>query len=163
MLRSLHLAFALLCAALGSQLPAFHDQYLQRVGGALDEVNQQIEAMDMRAQDAGLGRYDYIRRFYDNSDSVIQGEGQAMLATLARQERLREIEARLQDVSWYMLAVEMVFHLEPDIALNTAKNFGPAVPLSISGLAHAFFGFFFGYLIPSAIRSLFPRKEIARG
>ena len=114
MLRSLHLAFALLCAALGSQLPAFHDQYLQRVGGALDEVNQQIEA-------------------------------------------------RLQDVSWYMLAVEMVFHLEPDIALNTAKNFGPAVPLSISGLAHAFFGFFFGCLIPSAIRSLFPRKEIARG
>ena len=163
MLRSLHIAFALLCAALGSQLPAFHDQYLQRVGGALDELSQQIEALDARAQEAGLQRYDYIRRFYDNSDTVIQGEGTAMLATIARQKRLQEVETRLKDVSWYMLAVELVFHLEPDIALNTAKNFTPAIPLSISGFAHAFFGFFFGYLIPSAIRSLFPRKEIVRG
>jgi len=59
-----------------------------------------------------------------------------------------------------MQAIETAFHLEPDIAEQTLKDFVPAIPLSVSGGAHAFFGFFFGYLIPLCLRALFPRKAI---
>ncbi len=160
MLRALHIGFALICAALVSQLPAYHNQYLQRIGGALDEISAQVTGLDERAMAAGVDRYDYIRRFQDNDDGVIQSEGKAMIALLQRQKRLTEAQARLRDAPWYMIAIEIAFHLEPDIARNTLTDFTPTLPLSVSGGAHAFLGFFFGYLIPAGIRSLFPRKVI---
>ena len=62
-----------------------------------------------------------------------------------------------------MILIEIAFHLDPKIAENTALAYEPAVPLSISGGAHAFLGFFFGYLFPSGIRSLFPRTVVRHG
>lgn len=157
-LKTLHLVFALACAAAMSQFPAYYDQYTQRLGGALDELSAQIAGLDARAAAAGLDRYDYIRRFEANDDAVVRGEGVAMIETLARHKRLRDAYARLRAAPWYATTVELAFHLEPDIARNAFRDFVPAVPLSVSGGAHAFLGFFFGYLIPAAIRSLFPRR-----
>ena len=160
MLRILLIVFSLACAGAMSQFPEFFQQYTQRLGGTLDELNRQVEALDVRAQENGLGRFDYVRRFQSNEDPIIQGEGDAMIDMLARQVRLQMILDRLRAAPWYMHAIETVFHLEPDIAEQTLKDFVPAIPLSVSGGAHAFFGFFFGYLLPLCIRSLFPRKVI---
>ena len=84
MLRAIHILFALICAVLLSQAPSFYQQYLQRLGGALDELTVQVEALDARAMDAGMERYQYIRHFQGNDDAVIQGEGDAMVALVSR-------------------------------------------------------------------------------
>lgn len=158
MLKKLHLLFALLCAAALSQFPEFHQQYTQRLGGALDELILQMDALDLRAEAAGMERFDYVRHFQNNPDEVVRGEGDAMMHMLSRHSRLSKAYERLETAPWYMTFVETVFHLEPDLAQNTMMSFVPAIPLSVSGGAHAFLGFFFGYLIPSFIRSLFPRR-----
>lgn len=158
MLRAVHLIFALLCAIAMSQFPAFHQQYLQRVGGALDELNRQVGDMDQRAAAQNMDRFDYIRHFQSNDDGVIQAEGDAMLAMIARRERMTDALERLRNASWYTMLVEVAFHLEPDIATNTAKDFIPAVPLSLAGGAHAFLGFLIGWLLPPTVRSFFPRR-----
>lgn len=158
MLKKLHLLFALLCAAAMSQFPEFHQQYTQRLGGALDELTLQLDDLDRRAEAAGMGRFDYVRHFQNNSDEVVRGEGDAMMNMLSRHSRLSKAYQRLEEAPWYMSFIETAFHLEPDLAENTMMSFVPAIPLSISGGAHAFFGFFFGYLIPAFLRSLFPRR-----
>jgi hypothetical protein len=160
MLRAVHIVFALLCAAAMSQFPAFHQQYLQRLGGTLDELNRQIDGLDQRAAEQGMDRFDYIRRFQANEDSLVRGEGDAMLATVARRERVAEALKRLRDAPWYMMLVEVAFHLEPDVAANTAKDFVPAVPLSLAGGAHAFLGLLIGWLLPPTVRSFFPRRVL---
>ncbi|MEQ8441048.1 MAG: DUF2937 family protein [Alphaproteobacteria bacterium] len=163
MLRGLHILFALVCAVLLSQAPAFYQQYLQRLGGALDEATAQVEDLDRRAMDAGMERYQYIRHFQSNDDQVIRAEGDAMVDLVARQVRLEDWLARLEQAPWYMILIELAFHLDPKIAENTARSFEPSLPLSISGGSHAFLGFFFGFLFPSGIRSLFPRKVVRQG
>lgn len=162
MLRAVHFIFALLCAAAMSQFPAFHQQYLQRVGGALDELNRQIDDLDQRAAAQNMDRFDYIRHFQSNDDAIIQTEGDAMLAMIARRERMTDALGRLRNATWYTMLVEVAFHLEPDIAASTAKDFVPAVPLSVAGGAHGFLGFLFGWLLPPTVRSFFP-KRVARG
>lgn len=162
MFRIVLIVFALLCAGAMSQFPEFYQQYKQRMGGALDELNRQVEALDARASERDLNRFDYIRRFELNEDPVIQGEGQAMVETLGRQKRFQESMDRLMAAPWYMQSIETLFHLEPDIAIETAKAFVPAIPLSVSGGAHAFLGFFFGYLLPLCARALFPRTVLRR-
>lgn len=161
MLRALHLAFALLCGAAMSQFPEFYQQYQQRLGGSLDEVTMQIAALDARAEEAGMDRYDYVRHFQTNSDAVIQREGDAMLDTVARHRWLTDSLERMRQAPWYMIIIETLFHLDREALTNTLENFVPAVPLSVSGGAHAFLGFFFGFLGPSAIRSLFPKRRPA--
>lgn len=158
MLRIILIVFALVCAGAMSQFPEFFQQYKQRMGGALDEVNRQVEALDARAAEINLDRFDYIRRFLNSTDSVIQGEGDAMVAVLVRQTRYAKILARFEAAPWYMQAAELVFHFETDIAENALKEFVPAVPLSLSGGAHALFGFLFGYLLPLCLRAFFPRR-----
>ena len=162
MVRSLHLIFALTCAILMSQFPAYHQQYLQRLGGALDEVREQIAALDERAAKAGMERYDYVRHFRNNPDPIVSGEGEAMVQTLARQTWLIDALDRLRGAPWYMILVEDAFHLDPAIARNTLQDFQPAVPLSISGGAHAFLGFFIGYMLPAVLWSLMPFRRARR-
>ncbi|MDW3206010.1 MAG: DUF2937 family protein [Alphaproteobacteria bacterium] len=160
MLKKLHILFALLFAVAMSQFPEFHQQYTQRVGGALDELTLQIAALDERAEKAGMDRYDYVRHFQSNPDDIVRGEGDAMLATLARRQRLEAAYQRLIDAPWYMIVLETAFHLEPDIATNTAKAFVPAVPISFSGAVHTFAGFMIGYLLPAALGSLLPWRRV---
>ncbi|WP_421880320.1 DUF2937 family protein [Pacificispira sp.] len=159
MLKKLHIVFALLCAVAMSQFPEFHQQYTQRIGGALDELTLQVAALDERARNAGMDRYDYVRHFQNNSDSIVKGEGDAMLATLSRQQRLAKAYDRLTEAPWYMIVVETAFHLEPDVAANTAEVFVPAVPISFSGAVHTFAGFLIGYLLPAMLGSLVPRRR----
>jgi hypothetical protein len=159
MLKKLHIVFALLCAVAMSQFPEFHQQYTQRIGGALDELTLQVAALDERARNAGMDRYDYVRHFQNNSDNIVKGEGNAMLATLSRQQRLAIAYDRLTEAPWYMIVVETAFHLEPDVAANTAQVFVPAVPISFSGAVHTFAGFLIGYLLPAMLGSLVPRRR----
>ena len=163
MFRAIHFLFALICAVLLSQAPSFYQQYLQRLGGAVDELTIQVEALDGRASEAGMARYEYIRHFQANEDTIIQGEGDGMVALVSRQVMLKDWLVRLEQVPWYMILIELAFHLDPEIAENTAKSFEPSIPLSISGAAHTFLGFFFGFLLPAGLRSLFPRKVVRQG
>lgn len=159
--RMLLFAFAALCAAAASQFPAFHDAYSQRLGGALDEVNRQVAALDERAAAAGMERYPYIRRLLGNDDEVVRNEAEALVDLVGRQVRLREAKKAVDGAPVYYQAVQVVLHLERDVAARAFGDFTPAVPLSVSAAFHAFVGFFLGFFLPMGVRRLFPRKVAA--
>lgn len=151
-------AFALLVALAASQVPEFRQQYLQRLGGALDEVTRQVAALDARAQAAEMERYAYLRRLLNNPDPIVVREGEALLDLVSRKQRLEAAIARIDAAPAYLHVVEIAFNLEPDVAAATLERFVPAAPLSLSGLFHAFVGFFVGLLAPMGVRRLFPRR-----
>lgn len=150
--------FALMCGAAASQFPEFHQQYLQRLGGTLDELDRQVDALDMRANEAGLERYPYIRRLLNNDDVVVQREGQNLLDMVTRRLRIEQAIAELREIPGYLLAFKTALYFETDIARNTAIDYKPAVPLTLSGIGHAIAGFFLGYILPLLLRMLFPRR-----
>ncbi|MEQ8605022.1 MAG: DUF2937 family protein [Marivibrio sp.] len=163
MKRTLLTAFALIVALLASQVPEFRQQYLQRLGGALDEVTRQVAALDERAQAAGLERYAYLRRLLGNPDPIVVREGEALLDLVSRKRRLETAIARIEDAPAYLHVVQIVLNLEPEVASAALEDYVPAAPLSLSGLFHAFVGFFVGYLAPMGVRRLFPRRVRAEG
>jgi hypothetical protein len=155
--------FAVAVALVCSQFPAYRQDYLQRLGGALDEVTRQVQALDARAAAADLERYAYVRRLTGNPDPVVAREGEALVDLLARQQRLIRAQAELEAAPIYYQAIQVALHLEPDIAAAAFQDFEPAAPLSLSGGFHAFVGFFLGLLLPQGLRRLFPRRVPVEG
>ena len=68
MRRWIFIGFGLICAAALTQVPTFHQQYLQRLGGHVDELARQVAALDERAEKVGTDRYGYIRDFVGNQN-----------------------------------------------------------------------------------------------
>ena len=81
--RRFALAVGLVFAALASQLPEYTQQYRQRLGGAIDELNATVETFDGQAAAQSLSRDQAIARlesagilvdaatFTDNGDRTV--------------------------------------------------------------------------------------------
>lgn len=141
LLRIFTLAFGLLGAAILSQAPEFAQQYLQRLAGAADELTAQVEALDTRAANQNLNRYDYIRRFLANQDSAIQAEGQALSDLLARERDVRIALEAIRTAPIFLFPWTAMTHMDPVTAWRTAGDYKPAMPLTATGALHAAVGF----------------------
>jgi len=154
MARWIFLVAGLAGAVLLSQFPAFHQQYLQRLGGHVDELRLSVAALDQRAVNADLDRYTYVRRLIDNADPVVVTEGQALMDTVARYIALSASLKRLSELPNYSVAGAMVLEVDRDVGMATLQAFQPALPLSLNGAGHALAGFFLGYLGAMGLASL---------
>lgn len=150
-------------AALFSQVPAFHDQYIQRLGGHIDEIEQQIAALDERAARVGKDRFTYIRDFRANPDLSVRLEGDYLLDMLSRHVRLTQSRDRLTAISWLYVAPALAVEAEPAIARRTLEDFMPALPLSLIGIGHAVAGFFLFYLGMMGFLALIPGRRARAG
>jgi hypothetical protein len=137
----------LLIGSLLSQFPEYFQQYTQRLGGRLDEINLQVKNLDTRAADAKLNRFQYIRRFMGNSDTVVQGEGQSLGRLLGRQIKFKQAYDALQTSTPIWRAARFAAHFDPDIGIPTFEAYRPAIPLTVEGGAYSGSGFFLGWLI----------------
>lgn len=146
-------------AALLSQFPAFHQQYVQRIGGTLDEVNRQVEALDARAADQGMKRFDYIRRFLNSTDASVRSEGVYLENLLARQIRIRESIDRLRQAPASMQLPVLVQYLDTETAEGVMDDFKPALNLTTAGLIYAGAGFGAGFLGTGFLVVFIPKRR----
>ena len=110
-------------AALGSQLPEFVQQYLQRLGGHRDEAFRFIQMLRSQGAEASSGVYalaearaDALARAYD---ALAQSSGIGRPAVFFR-------------------------HLAVDVARAALDVFHPAVPLTPAGLLYGGVGLILG-------------------
>jgi hypothetical protein len=88
--RRLALAIAVLAGLIGSQAPEFAQQYRQRLGGALDEINRIVSEFDSEVQRQNLSRAEALKRLDDNSDPLARERGEDMNKAIERAERLNQ-------------------------------------------------------------------------
>lgn len=153
----------LVLAALASQAPEFTQQYRQRLGGALDELQTMIARFDSEAADQSLTREQGIARLRSNSDPLAQGRGAALDEAVARADRLnrqRDAFRTAGPLSQYAILVE---DFDPGLARRTAGDYQPAAPLSLPGLVAAAIGFLFGWLGThiAAVPFRRPRQQVS--
>jgi hypothetical protein len=142
--------------------PEFAQHYLQRLAGASDTLAEQVAALDQRAMAQGLTRYDYVRRFLANTDSAIRAEGQALSDLLGRQLETDTALDALRAAPPLLRPWTMLDHLDPAVALSTARDFTPALPLTTSGAIHAGAGFGVGTVLALALILVFRRRKRER-
>lgn len=144
--RRFAVAVALLIAGLFSQAPEFVQQYSQRLGGAIDELQDVVARFDQDAANQSLSRQQGIARLEANPDALVQARGrdvETSAARLARLERQREAFSVSGPLSRYTVFVE---DFDRRVAAGTYAAFSPAVPVTVAGLGAAAIGFALGWV-----------------
>ena len=127
-------------ALLFSQAPEFMQQYLQRLGGHLDEALRQVAQFRHAAGQAGLTLDRLIAQTGANADPAVARLGGVMAGSLARAEALQSAQDSLAQATLWTRPFVFVRHLDFGIARATWAVFRPAVPTTLEGLIYALAG-----------------------
>lgn len=161
--RRLALAVALLAAILGSQAPEFAQQYRQRIGGALDELDRIVVAFDAEAAAENVTPPQAIARLEQNPDPLARQRGLNMAETITRAGRLRQQLAAMTNAGPLTRVYVTFADLDPVLAQRALDAYEPAAPLTFEALAAALLAGLSGWsathLVAWPLRRLRQRKE----
>lgn len=119
------------------QLPEFIQQYLQRLGGRLDEARRQLAEFEAVARQSQLTLPQFIERTSSNADDAVSKLGGVMQDAIARVDELAAAETALRTASLWEKPFVFFAHLDPSIAYATLDVYRPAVPATAEGLVYA--------------------------
>ena len=132
--RRLALAIAVLAGLIGSQAPEFAQQYRQRLGGALEELNRIVSEFDAEVRRQSLSRGEALKRLEDNSDPLARERGEDMDKAIERAARLNEQIEAVNSAGPLRRLYVVATNFDPEIARSTLDNYEPAEPLSVDAL-----------------------------
>jgi len=163
MIRALCLVGGLTGAAGLSQLPEFSQQYLQRLGGQVDELTRQVVDFDQTALADGLGREEMLQAMAETP--LVASQEPMWRRTFARHARLSENLMILREAS-PMERLAMPHRMADAATVQAVWNdFTPAMPLSVAGAASAGTGFLGGWAAFAALFAMLAwpfRKQTAQ-
>lgn len=153
--------------ALGlSQFPEYNQQYIQRLGGAVDELAAITAEFDAAATRAGITRTEALGRYAAVGDDFIAERGDDMSDIFARHQRLSAHLDALRGAGPVDRLASFGRYYDPELAERTLGDFRPAVPATGEGLAYAGAGLAAGYALVAGLISLvllpFRRRGRAR-
>jgi len=143
--RTIAVAMGLIGGVVASQGPEFAQQYRQRLGGAIDELQRVIQRFDTDAGANGHKRSDAIDRLRGSPDSLVSRQGDAMRANVERLERLQRHRQDFVDAGPFDRLAIMLRDADYDLAEATYHDFEPAVPATHEGVAAAAAGLVIGW------------------
>lgn len=141
-LRSLTLAGGLAGAVTTSQFPEFSQQYLQRLGGAVDALGEVVSDFDASASVSGLSRDEALGQM--QGTPFLERRSADMTRSIARYERLRADLVVLEGQGPFMRAYNATRFTDTEIAQAAWQAYQPAVPVNFAGLTFAALGFMLG-------------------
>ncbi len=144
LLRWLGLLFGLLAGIVTSQLPEFAQQYRQRLGGAIDELQRIVNDFDRDARTSQMTRAQGLDRLAGNLDPFVSQRGKRMRETEVRLARLKQQNEALAASGPVARIVTMAEGFDSDIASRAYAKFEPAVPVTSEGLLAGLTGFLAG-------------------
>jgi len=150
-------ALCVIGAVIFSQVPEFMQQYLQRLGGRLDEARLQLLQFQHAATQSGLTLERLISQTTANVDPAVARLGGVMTAAIARVDTLEGAQSAIENASLWTRPFVFLQHIDPAIAQATWTIFKPAVPTTVEGFVYALLGmlgllaiYHFGFKYPLA-------------
>ena len=130
LIRRLALAIGVLFALAGSQLPEFAQQYRQRLGGAIDELDRMIAQFDSEVAGQSLTRAQGVDRLKTNPDSLAQERGAAIESDVDRAERLTRQQQAFAIGGPLTRLASLIENFDPATAAQAIRDYEPAVPIT---------------------------------
>jgi len=143
-LRSIALAGGLAGAATSAQFPEFSQQYMQRLGGAVDALGEVVADFDASAKASDLSRDEALAQM--QGTEFLERRRSDMIRSIARYTELRSDLAVLEGQGPFTRAYNARRFTDPEIARAAWAAFKPAIPVDFAGLMFAGAGFFAGLL-----------------
>ncbi len=162
LLRAITLAGGIAGATGMSQFPEYSQQYVQRLGGAVDELNRFVAEFDGDAAEVGLSRAAALDDLAQGG-AMGQKRAETMGATLSRYERLNADLTTLETAGPFTQAYLTARSHDREIAAKAWAAFKPALPITFEGAVFAGIGLIAGITATGAIlallRGLFGRRK----
>ncbi len=119
-----------------TQFPTYYQQYLQRLGGRLDQAR--IDAARMIADAESLGRSveAYLGELMAYGTPEARQSAQRELERLDSAERLESAYEALSKAAPLERPVAFVEHFDPSVAQETLSIFKPAMQMNTEALAY---------------------------
>ena len=142
--RLTNLGGGVLCLCAASQFPEYAQQYVQRLGGAVDELRTVAADFDKSAEAVGYTREEALASMTGNDFQIRRQDDMTRL--FARLDRLSAHYTALREASALERVAAITRFDDGTIAARAWDDFKPAVPLTRDGLVFAGLGFGAGFL-----------------
>lgn len=159
MRRTLLCSAALAGGLTAAQLPEFSQQYVQRLGGAVDALEKVVTDFDTSARSAGLTREAALAELA-GSDFLERRQAD-MRRTFTRYEQLSAQRAQLSNAPASARVAAILRAPDPELAAATYADFRPALPATSDGLLFGGGGFLSTLLALSGVALVFRRRRMA--
>lgn len=160
MLRILTLAGGIAAGAVTAQFPEFSQQYVQRLGGAVDALEKVVADFDASAQAAGLTRAAALEEL--QGTDFLNRRHTDMERTFARYDQLRGDLQTMQTAGPFMRAYFAAQSTDSEVARAALAAYQPALPLTAAGGIFAGVGFLAGWLAVALLLWPLRRRAITR-
>ncbi len=137
---------ALFGGLLFSQSVEFTQQYLQRLGGAADEMRVVVERFEESARASDLSADAAIDRLKQNADPVAVRQGTDAETNLRRYSDLERRYDALVSTAPIFRPFEVAADPDWSVARRAAEDYRPALPVTSDGVVLAVCGFVLGWL-----------------
>lgn len=151
-LRALTLCAGLASGAVATQFPEFSQQYVQRLGGAVDALETVVADFDASALAEGLTRSVALSQM--GGTAFLDRRRADMERTIARHAALSADLDALRTAGPFLRAYRAHRMTDRDVAQAALAVYQPAVPLNIVGLVFAGVGFALGMLAGGLVLQL---------
>ena len=146
-LRLLNGLAAVFGAAGSAQFPAYYQQYLQRLGGRLDQAKLDVDRIRADAESLGVTLETYLRELANSETDVAKLAGERELARVDNANTLETAYASLSGAGPLERPLAFFQQMQPDLAQETLKVFVPAMPISTEGFVYAAVGLVLGLML----------------
>ena len=132
-------------AFVGSQIPEFMQQYVQRLSGHVNELHRLLSQMRQVASYSNKTLEQYIHKFISSPDPDFARQGEFMQGMFYRWEELNQALSHLTHASMWIRPYTFLKELQYDIAQSTLESFQPGLNLNVEGLCYAGLGILIGW------------------
>jgi len=130
-----------LAGAIGlAQFPQFFAQYLQRLGGHLEEARLTIARYQAAADTLDLTLEEYLAEHLASSNEVFVSSGHIMAGVLERFTQLEEAFFALEEAGVFTRLWSFLLKADPLIVKETWRYFRPGLPTTTEGLLYGLAG-----------------------
>lgn len=145
-------------AAIGAlvfvQFPMFYAQYLQRLGGHLDEAERIVTKYTEAAVANRLTLTEYINVHLQSENNVFVSTGRVISDAVLRWQRLNEAYHALRDAAPPARLLVFLRWMEPGIVRQTWTDFTPGVPTTVEAAVYAAIGVLIVWAVYRGIKAL---------
>lgn len=123
-----------------SQAPEFMQQYLQRLGGHVDEARRQVSQFRQAAQQSGVTLDQLITQTNATANPAVAKLGAVMSDSTARLATLESSQAAIAQASVFERPFVFLKNVDANIAQATWNIYKPALPTTAEGAIYAVVG-----------------------
>ena len=125
-----------------SQAPEFAQQYRQRIGGAIEELQHVVAEFDSDATKNGLTRTQALAEHATAVAPLFRDRGRSMQVTIDRLDRLSRQNQEFANAAPFAQPL-MLLDADETLLAGVWRDYEPAVPVTPAGLGWGAAGFFF--------------------